>query len=132
MLFYSASSQGFYDDKYNPVIPNDAVEISIEQHQALLNAQAEGKVIGIGKDGRPVATDRSFNREELMASLRVRRNKLLRASDAILAPDFPITEEQRTQWLAWRDVLRNLPEQYGSDPASVVWPEPPTPGVITI
>lgn len=39
------------------LIPGDAVEVSPQQHAALMAAQSEGKVISAGQDGFPVALD---------------------------------------------------------------------------
>jgi len=54
-LFYAASTGGFYASDIHDAIPVDAVEITAEQHAALLQAQSEGKQIVAGNDGYPVA-----------------------------------------------------------------------------
>lgn len=57
-MFYSKSTGGFYDTViHGENIPNDAVEITVEQHQALLNGQSSGKVITADATGNPVLTD---------------------------------------------------------------------------
>lgn len=55
-LYYSQSTGGFYDDQIHSRLPEDAVEISHEQHAALLAGQSNGQVIMPGKDGKPVLT----------------------------------------------------------------------------
>lgn len=55
-LYYSQSSGGFYDSTTHSKLPEDAVEISAEQHAALLAGQSTGQVIMPGKDGKPVLT----------------------------------------------------------------------------
>ena len=55
-LYYSQSSGGFYDITTHNRLPEDAVEISAEQHAALLAGQSTGQVIMPGKDGKPVLT----------------------------------------------------------------------------
>lgn len=57
MIFYSKSNQAFYDDTIHATLPNDALEISSEQHAALLVGQSNGQVIMPGKDGKPVLAD---------------------------------------------------------------------------
>lgn len=57
MIFYSKSNQAFYDDTIHATLPNDALEISPEQHAALLAGQSNGQVIMPGKDGKPVLAD---------------------------------------------------------------------------
>ena len=57
-MFYSPTTRGFYDlALHGDAIPTDAVEISAEEHRALIAAQAAGKTIVIGDEGRPVAAD---------------------------------------------------------------------------
>lgn len=57
MLFYSKSNQAFYDDTIHATLPEDAVEISPEQHTALLVGQSAGQVIMPDKEGKPVLAD---------------------------------------------------------------------------
>lgn len=55
---YSKSTKGFYDvSVHGPNIPPDAVEITAEEHSALLAAQSAGKRIEPDADGYPVAVD---------------------------------------------------------------------------
>lgn len=53
-IYYSQSNQAFYDNIIHSRLPEDAVEISPEQHFALLAGQSQGKVIMPGRDGKPV------------------------------------------------------------------------------
>lgn len=57
MICYSPSTQAFYDTNLHPSYPVDAVEISTEQHTALLAGQSNGQVIMPGKDGKPVLAE---------------------------------------------------------------------------
>ena len=56
-IFYSKSNQAFYDDQIHGRLPEDAVDISPEQHAGLLAGQSQGKVIMPGRDGKPVLAD---------------------------------------------------------------------------
>ena len=57
-MFYSAKTGGFYDTAiHGDNIPSDAVEITKEQHAALLEGQSQGKGIVAGKGGKPVLKD---------------------------------------------------------------------------
>ena len=57
-MFYSAQTGGFYDRAiHGDAIPADAVEITSEEWQALLDGQKQGKVIAAGKGGRPELQD---------------------------------------------------------------------------
>ena len=53
-IYYSKTNQAFYDSNIHSRLPEDAVEISHEQHTALLVGQSSGQVIMPGKDGKPV------------------------------------------------------------------------------
>jgi len=55
MKKYSRSTGGFYDSSiHGNNIPTDAVEITEEEHAALLQGQSEGKHIGADENGRPI------------------------------------------------------------------------------
>lgn len=56
-LYYAASTSGFYDPAINALIPEDAKEITSENHAALLHAQGQGRVIQADANGYPVAVD---------------------------------------------------------------------------
>jgi len=57
-MLFSALTGGFYDRKiHENNIPVDAVEISAEEHRALLDAQSAGKRITADANGRPIAID---------------------------------------------------------------------------
>lgn len=57
-MFYSKSTGGFYSREiHGDNIPADAVEITNEQHQALIDGQPQGKMIQADANGRPVLVD---------------------------------------------------------------------------
>lgn len=57
-MFYSKTTGGFYDTAiHGDNIPADAVEITAEQHAALLQGQSEGKQIVGDENGYPVLQD---------------------------------------------------------------------------
>lgn len=57
-MFYSKSTGGFYDAAiHGDNIPADAVEVSAEQHAALIEGQSRGKRIVADEAGRPVLVD---------------------------------------------------------------------------
>lgn len=56
--FYSPSTRGFYaTDIHGGSMPGDVVEISDEEHAALLQSEVEGKKIEHGANGHPVAVE---------------------------------------------------------------------------
>ena len=57
-MFYSKTTGGFYDTAiHGDNIPVDAVEITVEEHQALIDGQSQGKLIQADANGRPVLAD---------------------------------------------------------------------------
>jgi hypothetical protein len=59
-MYYSKITNGFYDLLiHGNNIPPDAVEITSEQHIALLNGQASGKVISANENGYPALIDQN-------------------------------------------------------------------------
>lgn len=57
-LYYSKSTGGFYSSLiHNTNIPEDVVEITKEEHEALLMGQSDGKRIITNDEGKPVLAD---------------------------------------------------------------------------
>ena len=130
-ILFSASTLGFYLEGIHSAIPEDAVEVSeAERAAALAVSAAPDKELAAGTDGKPIIVDRAISSAEAMNSLRARRDRLLSLTDKTQIADFPIDSAQRSAWADYRAALRDLPETYASDPASVVWPAPPTEGLI--
>lgn len=57
-MFYSKSTDGFYAREiHGDNVPDDAVEITEAEHAALLEGQAQGKLIVADENGRPILQD---------------------------------------------------------------------------
>ena len=57
-IYYAKSTHGFYDTAiHGDNIPADAVEISAEEHSALINGQSQGKRIVADENGFPMLVD---------------------------------------------------------------------------
>lgn len=124
-MLYSAATRGFYSREiHGDAIPADAVEITNDEHAALLAGQAEGKRIVPGPDGVPELRDpEPPTQGEIAASARARRAALLAASDWTQLPDVPAAT--RAAWKPYRQALRDVPDQPGF-PTSIDWPAEPT------
>lgn len=57
MRYFSSSTNGFYDDAIHDAMPQDVVEVDDATYVALFEAQAQGKQIKAGEDGKPCAID---------------------------------------------------------------------------
>lgn len=125
--FYSSTTRGFYDDRIHGQagIPADAIGVTDEQHQLLLQSQEAGKMIAV-IDGQVVAHEPPLpDTEEMLLALRRKRDRLLRESDFTQLPDAPLPEEQRETWCIYRQALRDLPQLYFNNPGDAIWPVPP-------
>jgi hypothetical protein len=90
-------------------IPKEAIEISQEQYDTLMAAQNKGQQIIAGKNGNPVAADRTLDSNQIVPLVRARRDRLLAACDWTQANDSPLNAEQKALWGQYRDALRTLP-----------------------
>ena len=59
------------------------------------------------------------------AAVREKRDKLIAETDYLLMPDYPISAENLESIKAYRQALRDVPQQDGF-PLSVTWPVKPT------
>jgi len=58
------------------------------------------------------------------AAVRRQRETLIAATDWTALPDSPLTPEQRSSFIEYRQALRDITDQ--PDPTNIVWPTPPT------
>lgn len=117
-MFYSAQTGGFYDG--TTARPADALAISIEEHQSLLEGQASGKLIAAGKGGSPVLIDPPAPSPEIYAAAeRSWRDEQLTATDNLVTRHrdeledggaTTLTTKQYTELQAYRRALRGWPE----------------------
>lgn len=89
-----------------PVKIVDGVEIELTAEEIAAN------------EARADAQDRD------LTFTRAQRNGLLRDCDWTQLGDAPLTDEQKAEWAAYRQDLRDLPATY-SRVSEVVWPTPP-------
>ena len=58
MIYYAKSTGGFYDAEiHGDNIPSDAIEITADEHAALLEGQSQGKLIQSDENGYPILAD---------------------------------------------------------------------------
>lgn len=124
-MFYAKSTGGFYDRKiHGDAIPADAVEITHDEHAALLAGQSAGQRIEADVHGHPVLRDVPVPAgEQLADAARARRDALITATDYLLMPDYPISTGQLAEVRAYRQALRDVPLQAGF-PQTIDWPMP--------
>ena len=60
----------------------------------------------------------------LAASARQKRDRLIAATDYLVTPDYPISDDRLAKIKIYRQALRDIPEQPGF-PRTITWPEKP-------
>ena len=84
---------------------------------------ARGKDLSWSVEAIPEKTPEEV-KAEASAQVRAQRDALLAVSDHLVMPDYPLTDEQREAVKAYRQALRDVPQQDGF-PLEVVWPKKP-------
>ena len=131
-MHYSKQTGGFYTREiHGDNIPPDAVEITPEQHAALLQGQSEGKQITADENGYPVLVDPPQpTADQLANTVRAERDRLIesarwrieRHSDELALGREPT--EPLEPLLQYVQDLRDVPQQTGF-PETVEWPDMP-------
>lgn len=140
MYIYDAKTNGFYavllKESYElaGTWPKAGVEVTEEEHKALMDGQSTGKVVSADSEGKPVLTDieidyvalATIERDRRMAIVTARINELVEAQD-----DGDITSDELTELAtlrAYRTALRRLDFSNVTDKESysaINWPEKP-------
>ena len=60
----------------------------------------------------------------LAASARQKRDRLIAATDYLVTPDYPISDDRLAKVKTYRQALRDIPEQAGF-PRDIAWPKKP-------
>jgi preprotein translocase subunit YajC len=82
MIYYSPSKNGFYTTGLQSAIPDDKIEITEEQHAALLDGlNSQGKTISV-VGGVPTLIDKVYTDDEKIAASNVTIKAKLRKVDA--------------------------------------------------
>ena len=135
-IFYSPQNRGFYDDRVNPIIPSDSVEISKKKHMQLLQEQSQGgQIVPDPENGMPIVVDTwsrwtgsawEYDFESwLDRVVRPQRDAKLLASDKYIIPDYPIDQVTRDKWLMYRQALRDFPSMLTEIVNFLPWPAEP-------
>ena len=131
-IYYAKSTNGFYDTAiHGDAIPSDAVEITQQQHAALLQGQSEGKLIAADENGYPILQDPPQPTADQMAgTARAERDRLIesvrwrieRHNDELALGIEPT--EPLEPLLQYVQALRYVPQQAGF-PGDIDWPVNP-------
>ncbi|UVL97950.1 phage tail assembly chaperone [Pseudomonas atacamensis] len=134
-MYFSKTTEGFYDSAIHAVMPKDVVEITAAEHAELMAGQANGKLISCGENGYPLLLDPPpVSDEVLVLYERAWRDGQLSATDGVVsrhrdeledAQETTLTTEEYSELQAYRRALRNWPEA-GEFPLTDHRPSPPS------
>ncbi|AXZ12088.1 tail fiber assembly protein [Klebsiella pneumoniae] len=131
--YYSPGVNAFYSIDINGTsIPEDAVEITDEAWLDLLKQQSEGKVIGAGENGIPVANDAPpLTSAQLIEIAESQKASLMAQATVTIAPlqdavDLDkATDSEKTQLTAWKKYRVLLNRVNTSMAPDITWPYKP-------
>ena len=81
MIYYSKSINAFYDDALHRVLPDDAVEITVEERDTVLSGQSNSKQITGDENGKPVLVDVVESPEQIQSIVNKRARNYLASTD---------------------------------------------------
>ncbi|HDR2567185.1 TPA: tail fiber assembly protein [Enterobacter ludwigii] len=134
--FWSAKENGFYPESMKELYenspdgwPEDAVEISEELYNSLLEGQSRGKVIASGRDGKPLLSDPVIDHTAMAEAEKSRLGS--KAEEMILplqrAVKYGIaSEEEMARLKEWEIFSVELSRVDTSLAPEIEWPEPPS------
>ena len=117
--------EGFFNDEDHAVIPEGAVEITVEERDAALEEQARGKILCV-ENGKIVPRMYTELAWASAAAVRATRDSLLvKHVDRFNAIRFEsLNGAKQKAWVEYRQALLNVPQQEGF-PFDITWPTPP-------
>lgn len=100
-MFAAKTTRGFYDAAiHGENMPEDVVEITVEEHAALLDGQSNGKVIDFDEAGYPFLTEPAApTAEALAAAVTKKREAAYRAESDPLFFKYQRGEVTEQVWL---------------------------------
>lgn len=127
-IYFSPKKLSFFpedfieDYKQAGTWPDDAIEISEEKYTELKFGLLSGKVLSVDIAGNPILVSQPKQTvSEMASSLRSNRDLLISSTDYLVMPDYPISADLLAKVKAYRQALRDIPEQVGF-PADIDWP----------
>ncbi|VFS25944.1 tail assembly chaperone gp38 [Enterobacter cancerogenus] len=109
--FFSAKELGFFYAEVNEDIPEDAIEISSEAYNILIEAQGDGKTISSDSNGNPILTEPVIDWSQKAES---QRQSLLTAANDTIA-DWKIelqldviSDDDKASLIKWMAYVKQL------------------------
>ncbi len=111
----------FSDSPIVPVTPGIRLEVPEGLTWDTVKGVQDGDRVTLVEDPQKVQDHKAA----LWSQVRSKRNQLLRDSDFTQMPDSPLSQERKDAWAAYRQELRDLPDEV-TDPTQVEWPLDPS------
>ena len=110
-MFYSKSTNGFYSREiHGDAISSDAVEITADEHSALLEGQSQGKLIQADANGRPVLVDPpTLSAADVWNRIKARRDAAKAGGVKVGDKWFHTDESSRIQYMALHMMSASIP-----------------------
>jgi len=110
-IYFSKTTNGFYNSAINTFIPGDAVEITQEAYSNLMSAQSNGQIIVPDSSGNPIAVNASsipLTSDQLEKILKANAQAALDKSDVTLIRCVEHGIAIPTEWVTYRTELRAI------------------------
>ena len=129
MIYYNATTNGFYNSEIN-IIPKNSVEITHEYHAELLQKQSAGFVIQTDKNGYPIAVERTLTAEEIKTLNESQQQRLISAANEKItllqrAIKYNVATDNEKQLLEQLELFTINVSRIDTSKINVVFPEMP-------
>lgn len=108
MFFYSKSTRGFYvSEIHGENVPSDSIEITSEEHAALLAGQSAGRIITADSNGHPMLADPP---PPSIDDLRAARRREIETAyqQAVATVTAGYTQDERDSWAMQMSEARSV------------------------
>lgn len=123
----SHKSRTAHDNKMRQILQQlVAAEPELYREKAINDENGNKVATTVEEIPQPTEAEKRAKKE---AEVRAKRDYLISQTDYLLQPDYPISAEDLEKVKAYRQALRDIPEQEGF-PDNVTWPEEVTYTVI--
>lgn len=121
-LRYETVPEDFTPPEGWAVVPQEMEEAAVGYLPFIQLTVEDGVITGVAQG--PIPEPAPPDLEEAAAEIRAKRNQLLAETDWTQLADSQLDEEAQAAMRAYRQALRDIPQQEGF-PLSVEWPEEP-------
>lgn len=133
-IYSSLLNKSFFDDSFHDSLPEDCIEISRDDHQALMAGQGQGKIISWRDDGSVYLEEpEELTQDQIKNNAELKYSALLREAADRMGPLLDleslgeISDEEKLKLLDWRKYRIALSRVSSQEkyPVQIDWPEHP-------